>query len=88
MKQSDPIASPGTGGDATDIQTQITILKSDSLRDRVLAKLGTSAPAAPEPARLLEQLGLTSPEQDRGGRRRPSAWQPSPKIYGRFRARG
>jgi polysaccharide biosynthesis transport protein len=58
IKQSDPVASPGTGGDATDIQTQITILKSDSLRDRVLAKLDTPAPAAPEPITLLTRLGL------------------------------
>src|ERR1700686_2439471 len=39
FRQSDPVAFPGSGGDATDIQTQITILKSDSLRARVLTKL-------------------------------------------------
>jgi len=59
MKQSDPIAPPGAGGDATDIQTQITILKSDSLRDRVLEKLGASAAAAPGRVTLLGRLGLT-----------------------------
>ena len=59
IKQSDPIAAPGTGGDATDIQTQIAILKSDSLRDRVLAKIGTPAPAAREPVTFLTRLGLT-----------------------------
>ncbi len=59
MKQSDPVASAGTGGDATDIQTQITILKSDSLRDRVLAKMGT---LGPEPATFWTRLGLTYPK--------------------------
>jgi capsular exopolysaccharide synthesis family protein len=58
IRQSEPVSAPGTGTDATDIQTQITILKSDSLRDRVLAKLGTPAP---EPATLWSRLGLTRP---------------------------
>ena len=58
IKQSDPIASPGAGGDVTDIQTQITILKSDSLRDRVLAKLGFPGAAAARPLNFLARLGL------------------------------
>jgi succinoglycan biosynthesis transport protein ExoP len=40
VKQADPIAYPAPGGEAANILTQITILKSNSLRARVLAMLG------------------------------------------------
>jgi polysaccharide biosynthesis transport protein len=59
FRQSDPVAYPGSGGDATDIQTQITILKSHSLQARVLAKLGHRTPTSEEPPEeLLVRLGL------------------------------
>jgi capsular exopolysaccharide synthesis family protein len=43
LKQTDPVAESTTTSD-WDIQTQIKILQSDSLRDRVLAKLRKAAP--------------------------------------------
>lgn len=58
FKQADPITFPGAEGDATDIQTQIAILKSGSLRTRVLRKLGTAASLPAEPEELLVRLGL------------------------------
>jgi succinoglycan biosynthesis transport protein ExoP len=58
FKQADPIAFPGSEGDATDIQTQIAILKSGSMRARVIRKLGM-APSVPEHQKqLLVRLGL------------------------------
>jgi capsular exopolysaccharide synthesis family protein len=61
IKQSDPVSYSDSRSDGTDLETQIAILKSNSLRARVMAKLGgASQNARPEtpPATLLEKLGL------------------------------
>jgi polysaccharide biosynthesis transport protein len=42
FKQSNPMAESGTSSEALDIQTQVRILESESLLDRVSAKLGQS----------------------------------------------
>jgi succinoglycan biosynthesis transport protein ExoP len=48
QKQVNPTNETGASGDTTDIQTQIRILQSESLLDRVLAKLKTAGPLAAE----------------------------------------
>src|ERR1700722_18426095 len=53
IKESNPLNESGSSVDATDIQTQIKILQSESLVDRVLAKLKSDAkidPAARVPS--------------------------------------
>jgi len=52
MKESDPLSQSGSSADSTDIQTQIKILQSDSLLERVVDKLHTAALPAAEPTRL------------------------------------
>src|ERR1700677_3901920 len=47
-KESNPLNEGGGSVDAADIQTQIKILQSDSLVDRVVAKLKSGAPLEPE----------------------------------------
>src|ERR1700723_3894548 len=57
IKESNPLNESGSSVDATDIQTQIKILQSASLIDRVLAKLkGDSAPD-PNPAPAAARFG-------------------------------
>jgi len=41
VKEASPINEGGTSPDLMDIQTQVTILRSEALTDRVLSKLGT-----------------------------------------------
>src|SRR5580658_2225140 len=71
IKESNPLNEGGNSVDASDIQTQIKILQSDSLIDRVLAKLkGPSdgdgdtdpAPAATPLAAWRKFLRLPHPE--------------------------
>lgn len=69
MKQSSPLNDSGTSVDTTDIQTQIKILQSESLIDRVLAKLKSGqksdSTAAPETSRIApwrKLLNLPDPE--------------------------
>lgn len=45
VKESSPVNEGGTSPDLMDIQTQVTILRSDALTDRVLAKLNGDPPA-------------------------------------------
>jgi capsular exopolysaccharide synthesis family protein len=56
IKESNPLNDSGTSVDTTDIQTQIKILQSESLIDRVLAKLKSGpksdSTAAPETTRI------------------------------------
>ena len=51
MKESNPL-SDSSSADATDIQTQIKILQSDSLLDRVVDKLHLTGLPAAEPSRV------------------------------------
>jgi capsular exopolysaccharide synthesis family protein len=51
IKESNPLNEGGASVDSTDIQTQIKILQSESLIDRVLAKLKSDAITAPEVTR-------------------------------------
>ncbi len=69
IKESSPLNEGQSTVDATDIQTQIKILQSDSLVDRVLAKLKSDpriGPAAAAPATRLaawrKLLNLPGPE--------------------------
>ena len=52
VKESSPVNEGGTSPDLMDIQTQVTVLRSDALTDRVLAKLGAGAPPGVETGRL------------------------------------
>ena len=52
IKESNPLNEGAGAVDNTDIQTQIKILQSDSLIDRVLAKLKNAKVAAPEVTRV------------------------------------
>ena len=52
MKESNPLAESGSSADTTDIQTQIKILQSDSLLERVTDKLLAAALPAVEPTRV------------------------------------
>src|SRR5579871_1279095 len=52
MKESNPTAESGSSADATDIQTQIKILQSDSLLGRVVDKLHATGLSAAEPSRV------------------------------------
>jgi capsular exopolysaccharide synthesis family protein len=48
MQEANPLAESGSSADTTDIQTQIRIIQSDSLLERVVDKLhSTELPAAP-----------------------------------------
>jgi polysaccharide biosynthesis transport protein len=62
IKQSDPVSYAESRNDGTDLETQIAILKSNSLRERVSAKLG-GVPQRTKPATLLEKLGLDQRRQ-------------------------
>jgi capsular exopolysaccharide synthesis family protein len=62
IKQSDPVSYADSRNDGTDLETQIAILKSNSLRERVRAKLGGSSQRT-EPETLLEKLGLDRRKQ-------------------------
>ena len=46
QKQINPTSETGASGDQTDIQTQIRILQSESLIERVLTKLKSASPAS------------------------------------------
>jgi succinoglycan biosynthesis transport protein ExoP len=48
IKESNPLSEGGSSVDTTDIQTQIKILQSESLIDRVLAKLKNDPSAGPD----------------------------------------
>jgi succinoglycan biosynthesis transport protein ExoP len=48
QKQVNPLNENGVSADTTDIQTQIRIIQSESLLDRVLAKLTAAGPRAAE----------------------------------------
>lgn len=52
MKEANPLAENGSAADSTDIQTQIKLLESDSLVERVLNKLHASELPAGEPTRI------------------------------------
>lgn len=52
IKEANPLNDSGNTVDTTDIQTQIKILQSDSLIDRVLAKLKSDPVPAPETTRI------------------------------------
>lgn len=69
IKESNPLNEGQSTVDATDIQTQIKILQSDSLIDRVLAKMKSgpkiddaAAPPATRLAAWRKLLNLPSPE--------------------------
>jgi len=65
IKESNPLNDGGSSVDTTDIQTQIKILQSDSLIDRVLAKLKSNPTEAPETTRIAawrKFLDLPDPE--------------------------
>jgi succinoglycan biosynthesis transport protein ExoP len=69
IKESNPLSEGGSAVDTTDIQTQIKILQSESLIDRVLAKLKSDPTArqdaAPEATRIAawrKFLNLSDPE--------------------------
>jgi succinoglycan biosynthesis transport protein ExoP len=52
MKESNPLADSGSSADSTDIQTQIKLLQSDSLSERVIDKLHITQPPLVEPTRV------------------------------------
>src|SRR5262249_26119518 len=52
MKESNPLSDSTSTADTTDIQTQIKILQSESLLDRVIAKLHTNLVPAPQASRI------------------------------------
>ena len=52
MKETSPINASGTSGDTTDIQTQVKLLQSSSLMERVIAKLEGSSTLTPEKSRF------------------------------------
>lgn len=52
MNESNPLADSGSGADSTDIQTQIKLLQSGSLQERVINKLHVPALSAAEPTRI------------------------------------
>jgi polysaccharide biosynthesis transport protein len=52
IKESNPLNESGASVDNIDIQTQIKILQSDSLIDRVLAKMRSNSTPAPESTRI------------------------------------
>ncbi len=52
IKESNPLSDGGDSIDTTDIQTHLKILQSDSLIDRVLAKLKSDPVVVPETTRL------------------------------------
>jgi succinoglycan biosynthesis transport protein ExoP len=56
MKQVNPINQGGASADVSDIQTQIKILQSESLLDRVLSKMnfGKGSKISIEPAKIAE----------------------------------
>lgn len=65
IKETNPLNENGTSIDTTDIQTQIKILQSESLIDRVLAKLKSNPAAAPQTTRVAawrKLLNLPDPE--------------------------
>jgi len=65
MKESNPLADSGSSADSTDIQTQIKILQSTSLLERVINKLRATGLPAAEPARVdtwRKLLNLPSPK--------------------------
>ena len=73
MKESNPLTESGSSVDSTDIQTQIKILQSESLIDRVLVKLKTEAIAAPEITRMAAWRKLLKlPEPERAAGNNPS----------------
>ncbi len=73
MKESNPLSESGSSVDSTDIQTQIKILQSESLIDRVLAKLKTDAVAAPEITRMAAWRKLLKlPGSEPAGGNHPS----------------
>lgn len=52
MKESNPLAESGSSVDSADIQTQIKLLQSDPLMDRVIEKLRVTGVPASEPTRV------------------------------------
>jgi polysaccharide biosynthesis transport protein len=52
MKESNPLADSGSSADSTDIQTQMKILQSTSLLERVIAKLQTTGVPGVDPTRV------------------------------------
>jgi polysaccharide biosynthesis transport protein len=65
LKQASPVAEGGTNLDVSDIQTQITILKSESLLDRAIAKLNKAnqnGSAQPETTWAAWRKALNLPE--------------------------
>jgi succinoglycan biosynthesis transport protein ExoP len=83
LKQASPVAESATTSD-WDIQTEIKILESDSLRDRVLAKLRKAAHAEPESANgsspWRKALNLPEPARVSGYERKLVAAADSLKI--------
>jgi succinoglycan biosynthesis transport protein ExoP len=56
IKESNPLSEGGSAVDTTDIQTQIKILQSESLIDRVLAKLKSDPTAGPDAAPEISRI--------------------------------
>jgi succinoglycan biosynthesis transport protein ExoP len=52
MKESNPLSDSGSSADSVDIQTQIKILQSASLQERVINKLHAAGLPASEPSRV------------------------------------
>ncbi len=52
IKESNPLAESGSSADNTDLQTQIKILQSDSLLQRVVEKLRATGLPAAQPSRV------------------------------------
>jgi polysaccharide biosynthesis transport protein len=62
VKESNPLNEGGTSSDEVDIQTQVKILQSESLIDRVMEKLrGGTLPDAPKAIAWRKLLNLPSP---------------------------
>ncbi len=52
VKESSPLNEGGGSSDAVDLQTQVRILQSDSLIERVLTKIRSDAEPSPEPVQM------------------------------------
>jgi len=70
IKESNPLNENGSSVDTTDIQTQIKILQSESLIDRVVAKLKSNPAEPPETSRIApwrKLLNLPDPKPTGAG---------------------
>ncbi len=71
MKEASPTSDSSSASDITDIQTQIKLLQSTSLMDRVIAKLDSSSSVTPQKSRfeslskILNLPASSKPESSR-----------------------